>query len=427
MAALDSSPTAALRVELVAIGDELLLGQTQDSNSAWLASELAAIGGVVTRRTAVGDDEAAIRQAIAEALDRTGAVIATGGLGPTPDDVTREAVAALFGAALVFDAGVWDAIRARWQRRGRSAEPPESNKVQAMVPKGALVLHNPEGTAPGLFLQDPRGRWVALLPGVPREMRAIYMQRLLPLLQERFPSGGRVVRWRVLRTTGVAESRLVEILSGLTLEDGLKLAFLPGPEGVDLRVTVSGLPAAAADRLLESAASSIRERLGSYVYALGREDLAGVVLDLCRRQQLSLSVAESCTGGLLGERLTSIAGSSDVFLGGVVAYSNQVKVRELGVPQELLERVGAVSEDVALAMAESVCNKLGAHVAIGITGIAGPTGGTPDKPVGTVCIAVVAPGWRRSFRSWFPGDRAEVRFRASQAALDALRRRLIGE
>lgn len=426
MAALDLRPTA-LRVELVAIGDELLLGQTQDSNSAWLASELAAIGGIVTRRTAIGDDEAEIRQAIAEALDRTGAVIATGGLGPTPDDVTREAVAALFGATLVFDAGVWDAIRARWQRRGRSAEPPESNKVQAMVPSGALVLHNPEGTAPGLFLQDPGGRWVALLPGVPREMQAVYTQRLLPLLQERFTAGDSVVRWRVLRTTGVAESRLVEILKGLTLEDGLKLAFLPGPEGVDLRVTVSGLPAVAADRLLESAASSIRERLGNYVYGEGREDLAGVALDLCRRRRFSLSVAESCTGGLLGARLTSIAGSSDVFLGGVVAYSNQVKVRELGVSEELLERVGAVSEEVALAMAQGVCKRLGTHVAIGITGIAGPTGGTPDKPVGTVCIAVVAPDWRRSFRSWFPGDRAEVRFRASQAALDAVRRGLTGE
>jgi len=190
---------------------------------------------------------------------------------------------------------------------------------------------------------------------------------------------------------------------------------------------VSGLPAVAADRLLESAASSIRERLGNYVYGEGREDLAGVALDLCRRRRFSLSVAESCTGGLLGARLTSIAGSSDVFLGGVVAYSNQVKVRELGVSEELLERVGAVSEEVALAMAQGVCKRLGTHVAIGITGIAGPTGGTPDKPVGTVCIAVVAPDWRRSFRSWFPGDRAEVRFRASQAALDAVRRGLTGE
>jgi nicotinamide-nucleotide amidase len=415
---------AAVRVEIVAIGDELLLGLTQDTNSTWLAAELAATGIEVSRRTAVGDDVAEIQRAVAEALERSGGVITTGGLGPTPDDVTRPAVAALFGVPLRFDPDVWDRILRLWQRRGRPGQPPESNKVQAMVPEGALVLGNLEGTAPGLFLQDARGSWVALLPGVPREMRAIFSQQLVPLLRDRYRLGERVVRWRVLRTTGVAESRLVEMLGELVVGEGVRLAYLPGLEGVDLRVTVAGVTAAEADRLLESALEVMRARLGRFAYGEGNQDLAAVVLERCRQRQLHVAVGESCTGGLLGARLTAAAGSSDVFLGGVVAYANEAKVGMLGVSAELIDRAGAVSEEVALAMASGAAGRFGASVGIGVTGIAGPGGGTPDKPVGTVCIAVVGPGWRRSLHSVFPGDRAEIRFRATQAALDAVRQGL---
>ena len=418
-----------MRIETVSIGDELLLGYTLDTNGPHLARELAAVGIEIARRTAVGDTAGEIADAVAAALDRTGAVITTGGLGPTADDLTKPSIARLFGREMRLDEEhlVW--LRERWRARfGRDL--PESNKQQAMLPEGARKLVNRHGSAPGVWLEDERGRWVAMLPGVPREMRGMLADELLPILVERAARDGgrpRVVRSRTLRTTSIAESaiadRMGEEAKGI---DGLALAYLPGQEGVDLRLTARGLGADDADAALDRAMTRLRERMGSAVYGEGGTDLAASILDLCRERALTVAVAESCTGGLLGARLTAIGGSSDVVVGGVIAYRNDVKVAQLGVEPSALVTHGAVSEPVALQMARGARERLGADVGIGITGVAGPGGGSPEKPVGTVWVAVDVRGREpRVGRSPGIGDRAEIRFRATQYALDTLRRILL--
>jgi nicotinamide-nucleotide amidase len=363
------------------------------------------------------------------ALARTGAVITTGGLGPTADDMTKPSIARLFGREMRLDAEHLAWLEERWRTRfGR--ELPASNRQQAMLPEGARKLVNRHGSAPGVWLEDERGRWVAMLPGVPRELRGMLGDELLPILRERAAAGGalpRVVRSRTVRTTSVAESaiadRMGEHARGV---DGLALAYLPGQEGVDLRLTARGLAAADADAALDRGAALLRERMGSAVYGEGGTDLAELVLDLCRSRGLTIAVAESCTGGLLGARLTAIPGSSDVVLGGVIAYSNGVKVTHLGVQPATLAAHGAVSEETAREMARGARERFGTDIGFGITGVAGPGGGSPEKPVGTVWVAVDVRGHEpRVQRSPGIGDRAEIRFRATQFALDMLRRLLL--
>lgn len=412
-------------VEIVTIGDELLLGETIDINAVWLARELGAVGISVVRRTTVGDGAAAISAAVREALYRTGGVITTGGLGPTSDDRTRPAIAALFGRDLRHDDVIWQGLRALWRERGRTGEPPESNRQQALVPEGATVLPNRHGTAPGLLLEDEEGRWVAMLPGVPREMKGLMSEELLPRLRARTADDRRVIRSVTLRTTGIAESQLPDLLGEYADGFGtVSLAYLPGQEGVDLRLTVRDARPEDADRTLGEAADSLRHRLGRHWYADGPTDLADVVITSLREKGKHLAVAESCTGGLLAARLTSMSGASHAFVGGVVAYDNSVKVEQLGVDPLLLERVGAVSEDVARAMASGVRALMDSEVGVGITGVAGPDGGTAEKPVGTVWIAVDLDGQAAVHGGRFIGDRAEIRFRATQAALNMIRREL---
>jgi len=343
-----------MRVELLTIGDELLLGFTLDTNGPFLARALAAMGVTVAHRASVGDDADAVARAIREALDRTGAVITTGGLGPTADDRTREAVAAAFGTTLVLDDAIADGLRALWRSRGFPGELPASNLRQAMVPQGATVLPNAHGSAPGLWLEDARGRWVAMVPGVPREMRGMW---------------------------------------GDTLE-----------------------PRVRADALLAVA--------GPHAYGLDDTDLAAVVLARCREKGLRLAVAESCTGGMLGMRLTAVPGSSDVLIGGVIAYDNVVKAAHLGVRALDIAEHGAVSELVARYMAHGARLRFGADIGVAITGVAGPGGGTEAKPVGTVWVAADLRGEVRAVTRRLPGDRHEVRQRAAQMALDLVRRGL---
>jgi nicotinamide-nucleotide amidase len=413
-----------MNVELITIGDELLLGFTIDTNAAHLARTLASIGVSIVRRATVGDDAAEIAQAVREALDRTGAVITTGGLGPTSDDRTRPAIAELFGRDLVPDEERWDALCALWRERGRG-EIPLSNRGQIMIPRGATVLTNRHGTAPGIWLEDEGGRWCAMLPGVPREMRGMLADELLPRLQGRFDAAFTVVRSRTIRTTGIAESKLADVLGPLASGvDGLSLAYLPGQEGVDLRLTSRGRGGIEADEALNQAASQLRELISRYAYGEDGTDLAATILQACEARALHIAVAESCTGGLLGARLTAIPGSSSVVLGGVIAYSNDVKRGVLGVQQETLDAHGAVSEQVAIEMAAGVRRLVGAEVGMSITGVAGPGGGTADKPVGLVWIGVDVQGTVRTHGSRFIGDRAEIRFRSTQAALDILRRML---
>ena len=411
-----------MQLELVTIGTELLLGFTIDSNSAHIGRVLADAGIRVARRTTVPDDTEAIRSAVTAALARTGAVLTTGGLGPTRDDLSKKVVADIFGWPLQFDASVWEEICARFRRMGR--EPSPANRCQAEVPVGALVLANQWGTAPGLWLEGEPGL-VIMLPGVPREMRKLLDQVVMPKLVSR--GTGRVIRSAVVRTTGIPESTLGARVGPVEDELApLTLAYLPGTEGVDLRLTAWDLPAAEADRLLAAAAERLRGLAGEHAYGSGDEDLAALTLAALRERGWHLSVAESCTGGMLGERLTAIAGSSSVFVGGAISYDNALKTSFLGVPAGLLASHGAVSVEVAQAMADGAASRFGTEASVGVTGIAGPSGGTPDKPVGTVCFGWVVGNQREATRVVFPGSRREIRERAVQFALHRLWRLAIG-
>jgi nicotinamide-nucleotide amidase len=430
--------------ELLTVGTELLLGYTVDTNAAQAGRLLADAGVRITRRATVGDDATAVREAAQAALERTGTVIVTGGLGPTADDLTREAVAALFGRRLARDPAILQALEARFAKLGRGPMP-ESNARQADVPEGATILPNRWGTAPGLWLEGEHGRLAVLLPGVPAEMRGLLEAEVIPRLVERrvgtgarrhggtggagADAGPEVIRSRTLRTTGISESALADRVgdSARLVGPNVTMAWLPSPEGTDLRLTAWNLPAAAADAALTKAVAAVRPLVGAHCYGEGDADLAALMLAELERRQSRLAVAESCTGGLIGERLTAVPGSSRVFVGGVVAYSNAVKLDLLGVSADTLAAHGAVSEPVAREMASGIARTLGTEAAVAVTGIAGPDGGTEEKPVGTVWIAVLWQGKVRAFHHVFPGERDLVRRRAAQAALDALRRVLAGE
>ena len=414
-----------MHIEVVTIGDELLLGYTIDTNAAHLARTLAAEGVEIARRTTVGDRADAIASAVREGLERTGAVITTGGLGPTSDDLSKQSIAALFGRGMVLDEAHLAWMAERFTRLFQRPMP-EANRQQAMLPESARKLRNNHGSAPGIWLEDEQGRWVAMLPGVPREMRGMLADTLVPLIRERLGDDRRVVRSRTLRTTGVGESFIADRVASLTEGVGdVDLSYLPNAEGTDLRLTVRGARPDDADRRLAEAAERLRTVVGDAVYGEDGADLAAVVLDLCRARGLTIGVAESCTGGLLGARLTAIAGSSDVVAGGVIAYANSLKTALLDVTPGVLAHQGAVSEPVVREMASGARAATGASIGIGITGIAGPGGGSDEKPVGTVWIASDVEGAVESRRLRLIGDRAEVRQRAAQAALEMIRRRVL--
>jgi competence/damage-inducible protein CinA-like protein len=405
-------------LELVTIGTELLLGFTVDTNSAFLGQALAAAGIRVTRRTSVPDQPAAVAAAVAEALSRTRLVITTGGLGPTKDDLSKHVVAELFGLPLEFHPDLWDAITARFARLNRTLS--ERNRCQAEVPRGAEVLPNPRGTAPGLWISGAPGE-VIMLPGVPGEMRGLVTREVVPRLAVR--AGGSVVRSLLLRTTGIAESTLAERLEQVEASLApLTLAYLPDLEGVDLRLTAWNAEPETADRLLAAAAARVRERLADHVYGTGEEDLAALLLESCRRQRLRLAVAESCTGGMIGARITAIPGSSAVFVGGVIAYADELK-RDLGVSARILEAHGAVSEEAVREMALLTRARFKTDVALALSGIAGPDGGSPEKPVGLVWLGLADAAGCETQQMRFPGTRHEIRIRASQYALWRLWRR----
>jgi competence/damage-inducible protein CinA-like protein len=409
------------RIELVAIGNELLLGHTLDTNGADIARALSALGVDVVRRSAVPDRPEEIAAAVAEALGRTGAVITTGGLGPTRDDMSKKAVADLYGMPLEFDETVWADIVARFARARRA--PVASNRGQAEVPRGAIVLRNRWGTAPGLWLEGPSG-FTIMLPGVPNEMRKLLEHEVVPRLAAR--AGGSVVRSLVVRTTAIPESTLAERLGDVEREIApLTLAYLPGTHGVDLRLTAWRMEPAEADRRLREGADLVTSLAGEHVYGEGDGDLAAVVLERARRAGVSIGAAESCTGGLVGGRLTDIPGSSDVFIGAVVCYSDRLKTELLDVAPSLIQAHGAVSEEVARAMAGGALRRLGVDLAVSVTGIAGPGGGTPEKPVGTVWFAVGSAVRLEARRVVFLGSRREIRERAAQTALYLLDRRLL--
>jgi competence/damage-inducible protein CinA-like protein len=410
-----------MELELVTIGTELLLGFTLDTNGAEIGRALAAQGIRLVRRTSVPDRVDDIREAVAAALRRTGAVLTTGGLGPTSDDVTKQTVAGLFGTPIVFDETLWQALLERYARFRRT--PTANNRSQAEIPEGAIVLPNRWGSAPGLWLEGTAGL-VIMLPGVPVEMRNLLQHEVMPRITRRGGIVASVIRSGTVRTTGIAESALAERLGDIeTRLAPLTLAYLPGVASVDLRVTAWDLPPAEADTRLEAALGLLEAGAGEFAYGRGDADLAAVLLAEARRRGCRIGVAESCTGGLVGGRITAVPGSSDVFLGGIVAYSNSVKREVLGVGAATIEAHGAVSEPVAVEMAHGAAARLGADVTMAVTGIAGPGGATADKPVGLVCFGFHVRGREDGMQRVLFGDREEIRARASQLALfEALRR-----
>ena len=412
-----------MKLEVLTIGTELLLGYTVDTNAAELGRALAAAGAEITRHTTLADRPEAIRAGVAEALERSDCVITTGGLGPTRDDMTKTVVAELLDKRLVLDERLLASIETRFQRMGRPM--PAINRTQAEIPEGATILPNPRGTAPGLWVEDARGRVVVLLPGVPREMRGLLVDEVLPRIVARQGSTRRVVRSRTVRTTGISESALAERVGPIEPEIApLTLAYLPSVEGVDLRVTAWGLEPRDADARLAVVLERLKAAVGEHGYGEDDADLAAVLLAALRRGRHRLGVAESCTGGMIGARITDIPGASDTFIGGVVAYADVIKTAALKVPLETLEAYGAVSEETVRAMAEGAQRLFSADCTIAVTGIAGPGGGTAEKPVGTVWLAARMHTTTRALTRVLPGDRDDVRRRAAQAGLDLLRRLL---
>lgn len=409
------------------MGDELLAGFTVDTNGAWLGRRADGLGLPVRARFVVGDNAPDIRGALEWALELADVVLVTGGLGPTADDITREVVAETLGRPLRTDEALLAELRARWAT-WRATPLPRGNERMARVPEGAVALPNRVGTAPGLVL-DVEGRTVVLLPGVPAEMRGLFGEGVAPLLRERL--GERLVplAHRVFHTTGIAESALAErIDDGLPEHIGpVSIAFLPRLTGVDVRLSARAAPEdPLATRWLDRVEALVEPVLRPYRYQAESGDIVESIAQRMTSSGRTLAVAESCTGGLVARRITERAGSSEYFLGGVVAYADQAKRAHLNVSGALLSRHGAVSEEVARAMAEGVARAFGADAGLAVTGVAGPGGGSAEKPVGTVWCAVHLDGRTETRRSTFPGGRRAVRERSAQAVLALLHRLLRG-
>jgi nicotinamide-nucleotide amidase len=411
--------------EILAVGSELLTPYRSDTNSLYLTARLNELGIEVRAKAIVGDSAADLAALFEHALARADLVLLTGGLGPTADDVTRETVAAVLGLPLDEDADILASLRARFAARG--VPMPEINRRQARVPRGATILPNLNGTAPGLWI-EAADRVVVLLPGPPRELQPIFQEHVGPRLAGR--TAGRGLRRRVIKVTGRPESQVEEIAQPVYRKMAdwttpVDTTILAAPGQIELHLSARGADLDEVDRVLEQAVQMLASTLGDIVFSTDGRNLPDVVGDMLRRRGARVALGESCTGGLVLGRLTDVAGSSEWVLGGITAYADDVKVAQLGVPAELIADHGAVSEPVAAAMAQGARERLGAELGIGVTGIAGPAGGSATKPVGTVVIAVSLGPLEevRTFR--FLGDRQMVRQQATQAALEMARRALM--
>jgi nicotinamide-nucleotide amidase len=410
-----------LGAEIIAIGSELLTARFKDTNSLYLTEHLNSVGIPVLMKTIVGDDENYLEYAVRASLARTPLLLTIGGLGPTEDDVTRKVVARVMQRQLVLN----DEILARLQRRfkARGVEMPANNTRQALVPAGAAILENNNGTAPGLWIASETNN-VVLLPGPPSELKPMFEAFCMPRLQEM--GGGMALARCVFRTACVPESTLDARIAPIYLKyKNPETTVLAKPGQVDVRLTSRGKNQTEADRLLRELGDQIDQELDEFIFARSEQTLEEVVGMFLIMKNATIATAESCTGGLIAERLTNVAGSSRYFMSGVICYSNEWKMELAGIPPLLLEMQGAVSAEVALGLAEGIRTRMRTTIGVGVTGIAGPAGGSADKPVGTVHIAVATPAGTVHRQFLYPGDRERVRWQASQAALDMVRRELM--
>ncbi len=410
-----------LSAEIIAIGSELLTPAKTDTNSLWLTEKLNEIGIEVKLKTIVGDDEARLEETIRDAIKRSDIVITTGGLGPTEDDITRKISARAIGRELIFHEELVNDLIERFRLWGR--EMPEINKRQAFVIEGADILPNPNGSAVGMSVNLGEKIFV-ILPGPPRENKPMFDNFVLPKLREK--AGEVFVKRKILRVTGLGESAADELIAPIyTQYKNPQTSTLFNRSELEIHLTAQANTELEAETLNEELAAKIIEKLGIAVFSTNGETMEEVVGSLLRESGETLSIAESCTGGLISTRLTDVAGSSDYFIESVIAYANQAKVENLDVSQELIENHGAVSSEVAEAMAKGMREKAKTDYAISVTGIAGPSGGTEEKPVGLVFVGFADESEVKSRQIKLPGDRYLIRWRASQYALDYLRRKLL--
>ncbi|HEY7698731.1 MAG TPA: competence/damage-inducible protein A [Vicinamibacteria bacterium] len=407
-----------MQAEILAVGEELLAPGRVESNSLYLTEKLTAIGIPVGFRGIVGDEEGRIAAAIRHALERSDLVLVTGGLGPTADDRTRDAVCRALGLSMRLDETILEGLRKRFAKRG--IEMPEVNRRQAMVPEGASVLENRRGTAPGLLLSTSERRTLVLLPGPPRELEPMFEDAVMPRLKAL--AGEVYYRTRKLWVAGLPESSVEQkIVSTYSAYENPLTTILAAPGQVEIRLTAKGRSAAAADERNEKLAAKLRAILGEHLFSESEESLEAVVGALLLDAGMRITVAESITGGLIAHRVTQVPGASRYFDTGFVTYSNESKTALLGVPEELFRRVGAVSEEVALAMATGALERASADIAVSVTGIAGPTGGSDEKPVGLVYFGLATRDSARAERRQFPGERRQVKRWSAQTALDLVR------
>jgi nicotinamide-nucleotide amidase len=410
-----------MTAEIITIGDELLIGQVINTNQAFIAGELSKIGIGTERMTTVRDGHEEILEALQESWTRSELVVTTGGLGPTHDDVTKRALSAFFKTPMVSDPRVREQIASLL--KARQMEWTASAEEQTMVPQSATLFLNPVGTAPGLAMKREE-KVVIVLPGVPYEMREIMVRSVLPFLSERAPANS--IIHRTLRTTGIPESLLARKVGPLDEHlAGAGLAFLPSPRGVRLRISVQHPNAVEAEERARSIETYLRSRIGKYIYGTEEEELEEVVGRLLGERGLTIATAESCTGGMIADRITHVSGSSAYFERGVVAYSNASKTDLLGVPEQMIAAHGAVSKEVARSMATGIRDAAGTDIGLSTTGIAGPTGGTIEKPVGLVWIGCSDSTGNVALSFRFGDARYRVKERASQAALEIVRRRIL--
>jgi nicotinamide-nucleotide amidase len=413
-----------MTAEIISIGDELLIGQVVNTNQAFIAERLNGVGIFADKMTTVGDDEAQILSAFESALSTHEVVTVTGGLGPTHDDITRAAVCNFFKTDLVQDEQAFTHIKEAFAQRNIPLI--KLNEDQALVPRGCTVIQNAVGTAPG-YLFERDGKFFVVMPGVPKEMKAMMEKFVDPFFQNR--GTGTIIRHRTLRTTGIAESLLADQIGNVDQlfepRTGLSLAFLPSPRGTRVRISVRTDSISKAQSKLDAVESILRTKVEKYIFGVGDEEIEDAIGKLLVEKKLALTIAESCTGGLIADRITNVPGSSAYFERGFICYSNKSKESELGVPTNLIMQHGAVSREVAEAMAFGARTKANADIGISTTGVAGPSGGSVEKPVGLVWIGYSDRTITLAKKFNFGEGRLWVKERTSQAALDLLRRKLM--